>query len=170
MVCVFKIHNNWWTSNTACARPRPHPRSGCVAGQLKRLDRPAHSHRRRHCGVSRDACHRLAHCLPITNCLPNPDQPTMDDRAALGRLYPVTLTNQLSFPAKSLFSASRIRIHGVVSFPGANGPGQGMQGVNVVARWIDPLTLQPSRTYVASAVSGFLYHGNIGNSITGFTD
>jgi len=94
----------------------------------------------------------------------------MDDRAALGRLYPVTLTNQLSFPAKSLFSASRIRIHGVVSFPGANGPGQGMQGVNVVARWIDPLTLQPSRTYVASAVSGFLYHGNIGNSITGFTD
>ena len=112
----------------------------------------------------------LVDCLPITNCLPTPDQPTMDDRAALGRLYPVTAANQANFPTKSLFSASTVRIHGVVSFPGAAGPGQGMQGVNVEARWINPATFQPSRTYVASAVSGFLYHGNIGNPVTGWTD
>ena len=116
----------------------------------------------------------LSDCLPITACLPTPDQPPdqpkMDDRAALGRLYPVTPANQPSFPTKSLFSASTVRIHGVVSFPGADGAGQGMQGVNVVARWMNPATLQPSREYVASAVSGFLYRGNAGNPITGWTD
>ncbi len=112
----------------------------------------------------------LANCLPITSCLPNPDQPKMDDRAALGRLYPVTAAYQANFPTKSLFSASTVRIHGTVSFPGTDVPGQGMQGVNIVARWIDPATLQPSRAYVASAVSGGRYRGNIGNPITGFTD
>ena len=114
-------------------------------------------------------------CLPITDCLSAPDQPAMDDGAALGRLYPVTAGNQFNFSAKALFSASTIRIHGIVSFPGPSLPGttsprQGMQGVNVVARWIDPLTLQPSRQYVASSVSGFLYRGNAGNPITGTTD
>jgi hypothetical protein len=112
----------------------------------------------------------LASCLPITNCLPAPDQPKMDDRAALGRLYPVTAANQVNFTGKSIFADTTVRIHGTVSFPASSVPGQGMQGVNVVARWIDPATLQPSRTYVASAVSGFLYRGNNGNPITGFTD
>ena len=45
-----------------------------------------------------------------------------------------------------------------------------MQGVNVVARWIDPNTGQPSRRYAASSVSGFLYRGNEGNAITGTED
>jgi hypothetical protein len=45
-----------------------------------------------------------------------------------------------------------------------------MQGVNVVARWIDPGTGQPSRQYAASVVSGSLFTGNAGNQITGFYD
>jgi hypothetical protein len=47
---------------------------------------------------------------------------------------------------------------------------QPMQGVNVVARWIDPGTSQPSRRYAASSVSGFLFSGNAGNTVTGFSD
>ncbi len=101
-----------------------------------------------------------APCLPITNCLQNADQPKMDDRAALGRLYP----NQ------PLLASTTARIHGIVSFPSGSLPGQGMQGVNVVARWIDPVTLLASRTYVATSVSGCLYRGNAGNPVTGFTD
>lgn len=45
-----------------------------------------------------------------------------------------------------------------------------MQGVNVVARWIDPSTGQPSGTAVASSISGFLFCGNAGNIITGLVD
>ncbi|MBZ5649319.1 MAG: hypothetical protein LAO18_02410, partial [Acidobacteriia bacterium] len=33
-------------------------------------------------------------CIPISICYPNADQPKMDDRAALSRLYPVTAQNQ----------------------------------------------------------------------------
>src|SRR5258708_2943788 len=75
----------------------------------------------------------LSYCQPITKCLPTPDQPSMDDRAALGRLYPVTLANQMNYSGKSLFSGSTVRIHGVVSSPGITGPGQGMHGVNADA-------------------------------------
>ena len=49
-------------------------------------------------------------------------------------------------------------------------PAQPMQGVNVVARWIDPATGQPSGASVATSVSGFLFRGNAGNPATGFTD
>ncbi len=45
-----------------------------------------------------------------------------------------------------------------------------MQGVNVVARWIDPSTGLPSRRYAATSVSGFLFTGNAGNPITGYLD
>jgi hypothetical protein len=45
-----------------------------------------------------------------------------------------------------------------------------MQGVNVVARWIDPSTGLPSRQYAAAAVSGFLFTGDAGNPITGLDD
>ncbi len=33
-------------------------------------------------------------CVPISLCFPNADQPKMDDRAAISRLYPVTAQNQ----------------------------------------------------------------------------
>ena len=63
------------------------------------------------------------------------------------------------------------RIHGSVYFTDTHGNrAQPMQGVNVVARWIDPVTRLPSRRYAASSVSGFSFRGNGGNPITGFDD
>jgi hypothetical protein len=107
----------------------------------------------------------LPNCVPITVCYSNggkvnPYLPKMDDQAALSRLYPG--------PA---FSAGTARIHGNVYFASASGrPGQGMQGVNVVARWIDPGTGLPSGAYAASSVSGFLFSGNVGTTVTGYND
>ena len=108
-------------------------------------------------------------CVPITQCNPNPLQLSMDDMAAVSRLYPVTAQNQASFPGKQIFSATTARIHGSVYFSDAHGNRtQPMQGVNVVARWIDPTTHQASRRYAVSSVSGFAFRGNGGNPITGF--
>ena len=107
----------------------------------------------------------LPNCVPISLCYSNggqvnPYQPKQDDQAALSRLYP-----------GPTFSASTARIHGNVYFANVSGqPGQGMQGVNVVARWIDPVTNQPSRAYAAASVSGFLFAGNVGTTVTGFND
>jgi hypothetical protein len=110
-------------------------------------------------------------CVPITNCYANPTQLSMDDIAAISRLYPVTTQNQSNFPGKHVFSATTARIHGSVWFTDRFGNRtQPMQGVNVVARWIDPSTGQPSRRYAASSVSGFLFTGNEGNPITGTDD
>ncbi len=112
-----------------------------------------------------------AYCVPITNCYPTPYQPSADDVAALSRLYPVTSQNQENFPGTQIFSAATARVHGSVWFTDAAGnPTQPMQGVNVVARWINPATGQPSRKYVVTSVSGFLFTGNAGNPVTGFTD
>jgi hypothetical protein len=115
-------------------------------------------------------------CVPVASCYSNngavnPAQPKMDDQAAISRLYPVTTENLASFPGKKIFSQTTAHIHGSVYFTDANGAaGQPMQGVNVVARWIDPSTGQPSGTAVASSVSGFLFCGNAGNLITGLLD
>jgi hypothetical protein len=98
-------------------------------------------------------------CLPVTVCYANPYQLASDDVAALSRLYPASS------------SPTTARIHGSVYFVDHVGSiGQPMQGVNVVARWIDPSTNQPSDKYGASSVSGFLFTGNAGNPITGLTD
>lgn len=108
---------------------------------------------------------------PISSCFPNASQPKMDDQAAISRLYPVTSQNIASFTGKQIFSSTTARIHGSVFFTGTNGnPAQPMQGVNVVARWVDPSTGQPSKTFVAASVSGFLFSGNAGNPATGFND
>jgi len=110
-------------------------------------------------------------CIPITICYPNPYQPKMDDQAALSQLYPVTAQNISNFPGKQVWSTNTVRIFGSIYFSNANGQvGQGMQGVNVVARWIDPSTGRPSRANAAASVSGFLFVGNAGNIITGFDD
>jgi hypothetical protein len=110
-------------------------------------------------------------CVPITTCYPNPYQLAMDDTAAISRLYPITAQNQSSFSGSQVFSAATARIHGSVWFTDSSGTStQPMQGVNVVARWIDPSTGLPSRQYAASSVSGFLFTGNAGNPITGFND
>ena len=113
----------------------------------------------------------LMSCVPILACYPNADQPKMDDRATLSRLYPVTGDNVSQFSGKELFAANTARIHGSVFFTDANGnPAQLMQGVNVVARRMDPTTGQPSGVYAASSVSGFLFAGIAGNAITGYND
>ena len=110
-------------------------------------------------------------CVPISLCYANADQPKLDDQAALTRLYPVTSQNMGQFPGKQLASAVTARIHGSVRFTDANGnPAQAMQGVNVVARWIDPSSGQPSRRYAVSSVSGFAFSGNAGNPLTGSLD
>jgi len=113
-------------------------------------------------------------CAPIAICYPaavDPTQPKLDDQAALSRLYPVTAQNAGGFPGKIPLSANSVRIHGSVYFMDDSGqPAQAMQGVNVVARWVDPATGLPSRTYVVTCVSGFLFRGNAGNPITGIAD
>jgi hypothetical protein len=115
-------------------------------------------------------------CVPVANCysnngIVNPAQPKMDDQAAISRLYPVTAQNLTSFPGKRILSQTTARIHGSVYFTDSNGTAaQPMQGVNVVARWMDPSTGQPSGTAVASSISGFLFCGNAGNIITGLLD
>lgn len=110
-------------------------------------------------------------CVPITLCYPNALQLSLDDMAAISRLYAVTAQNQSSFPGKQIFASTTARIHGSVYFTDSDGsPTQPMQGVNVVARWIDPNTGLPSHRYAASSVSGFLFTGNAGNPITGFID
>ena len=113
----------------------------------------------------------LISCVPISVCYPNADQPKMDDRAALSRLYPVTGDNVSQFSGKQAFAANTSRIHGSVFFTDANGnPAQPMQGVNVVARRLDSISGQPSGIYAASSVSGFLFTGIAGNAITGYND
>jgi hypothetical protein len=110
-------------------------------------------------------------CTPITVCYAKPYQLAMDDAASLSRLYPVTAQNLSSFPGKKVFSAVTARIHGSLWFTDTHGnQTQAMQGVNVVARWIDSTTGLPSRRYAAASVSGFLFTGNAGNPITGFDD
>ena len=110
-------------------------------------------------------------CVPITKCYTSPDVPKMDDRAALTRLYPVTSQNLSSFPGKQISVNNTVNFHGSVRFVDGNGqPAQPMQGVNVVARWIDPVTASASSTFVASSVSGYLFRGNAGNPVTGFVD
>jgi hypothetical protein len=89
------------------------------------------------------------------SCVSNPYALRMDDRAALGRLYP-----------SSTFSSSTIRIHGTISFAG----GQGMQGVNVKATLLAKNTNTTETSVVATCVSGYSFRGNAGNPVTGTTD
>jgi hypothetical protein len=107
-------------------------------------------------------------CGISNGCSFGADQLRMDDRAAISRLYPVTGENQAQFSGKTVFADSTARIRGRVVFPEWKSiPGVGMQGVNIVARWIDPTTGLASHVQAASSVSGFLFHGNAGDSITG---
>jgi hypothetical protein len=110
-------------------------------------------------------------CVPVSLCYPNADQPRMDDRAAISQLYPITTQNIANFSGKQLFYENTVRIHGSVLFSDAQGQaGQPMQGVNVVARWVDPNTGTASRHYAAAFVSGALFQGNAGNPVNGAID
>lgn len=113
--------------------------------------------------------HPIAALCNRYGCQSDADQPRMDDRAALSRLYPVTGANITT--GKQLFRDNTVRVYGTIRFPAWKGSlGQGMQGVNVVARLVDPATSRVSHRSTASSVSGFLFRGEAGNSITGFYD
>lgn len=98
-------------------------------------------------------------------CIPNPTTASYDDMAALGRLYPVTMSNLANFAGHQLTAANTISIQGSIHFRN----GEGMQGVNVVARPLDA-NGNPMYQYTVTAVSGAYFAGNHGNSITGYTD
>ena len=100
-----------------------------------------------------------------TPCATNSDQLRMDDRMAISALYPVTAANVGTFTGKKVFAQSAARIRGVVT--AGNAP---VQGVNVVARWVDPATKLATTKMVATSVSGFLFHGACGNPVTGTTN
>ena len=110
-------------------------------------------------------------CVPISRCYANATQLSMDDEAAISRLYPVTPANIGGFPGKHVFADVTGRIHGSVWFTDSKGGAlQAMQGLNVLARWVDPVSHQVSHQYAMSSVSGFQFPGNAGNTVTGFTD
>jgi hypothetical protein len=97
-------------------------------------------------------------CVPISICYPSAAFPKMDDIDALARLYPASGNPQTTG-----------RVYGSVYFTDTSGnAAEPMQGVNVVARLI--LAGQPSRQYVVTSVSGFLFCGNAGNFIDGYLD
>ncbi len=106
-------------------------------------------------------------CTPSYGCMYNADALRMDDRAAVSRLYPVTADNAGHFTGKQIFSAATGRIRGRVML-GVGAAATPIQGVNVVARWVDPATGKPSTKVSASSVSGYLFRGNAGNPISGF--
>ncbi len=79
----------------------------------------------------------------------------MDDRAALGRLYPA-----------ASFATTTLKVHGTIKFATK----QGMQGVLVTATRLLKGTNIPDTSKVATAVSGELFAGNAGNVVTGTVD
>lgn len=99
------------------------------------------------------------------SCIPNPTQIRYDDVAALSRIYPVTPSNLMSFPGKQLTASNTVSIQGTISFRN----GQGMQGVNAVARPLDA-NGDPLYQYTVTFVSGAYFAGNHGNEITGYVD
>ena len=110
-------------------------------------------------------------CPSSSVCFTAGDELKMDDRAAISSLYAVTSENAGNFAGKQVFRDHTARVRGSVYFRTRNGgAGQPMQGVKVVARWINPATGQPSHRYSAASISGFLFRGNAGNPITGFND
>jgi hypothetical protein len=99
-------------------------------------------------------------------CMTGTIAPRTDDLATLNRLYPVTTANSPSFPGKLVTDTATISIQGTIAFR----TGQGMQGVNVVARPLIPGTDTPDMRYPAAAVSGQLFIGNAGNLVNGRTN
>lgn len=96
-------------------------------------------------------------------CIPNPTALRWDDIAALNRIYPITAQNQSSYSGKLLTAASTVSIQGTITFR----VGEGMQGVNVVARPLDA-SGNPLYQYTVTFVSGSYFSGNHGNPVTGW--
>jgi hypothetical protein len=89
------------------------------------------------------------------SCIPNAGSLRMDDRAALGLLYP-----------SPTYASSTARVYGYVRFEN----GTGMQGVLVTATLLIKGTTTPATDMVASCISGSEFRGNAGNVVTGTDD
>jgi hypothetical protein len=98
-------------------------------------------------------------------CIPNPSVLRWDDIAALNRIYPITSQNAASFPGKLITAANTISIQGTITFSN----GEGMQGVNVVARPLDA-NGNPLYEYTVTFVSGAYFSGNHGNAVMGWNN
>jgi hypothetical protein len=103
-------------------------------------------------------------CGPYTyQCLPEPFTLRMDDLSALAELYFIPQGTAGLGQTDSLYESNQIS--GTLQFP----TGQGMQGVNVVARRWAAFTdaSEEEGWYSVSSVSGFLYRRVHGNPVTG---
>jgi hypothetical protein len=103
-------------------------------------------------------------CGPYTyQCMPQPFTLRPDDLSAIGGLYFLDQGQAPPGKVDTLLNASMF--YGTLQFP----TGQGMQGVNVVARrW--PQFTDPSQIedwYTTSSVSGYVFRGVNGNPVTG---
>jgi len=94
-------------------------------------------------------------------CLPQPFTLRADDLSALASLYPIARNQAQPGQADTLLRAQEIS--GTVTFP----TGQGMQGVNVVARRWHQAWGVPEAWQSVSSVSGFRFKGANGNPVTG---
>ncbi len=92
--------------------------------------------------------------FPVAFCQPRVPVLAPDDLAAISRLYPVTTPA----PEKTITSSAYGTISGTVYF--SDGLTQA-QGVNVIARQVG----NPRRV-AFSSVSGYLFTGNLGQSVT----
>ena len=101
-------------------------------------------------------------CGPYTyQCLPQPFTLRPDDLSALATLYFIGRNQAQPGQTDTLLRAQEIS--GRLAFP----TGQGMQGVNVVARRWHQFWGVPEAWQSVSSVSGFLFKGSNGNPVTG---
>ena len=103
-------------------------------------------------------------CGPFSyQCMPQPFTLRPDDISALDELY--FIPQGTAPPGKTDTLSGANRLYGLVTFP----TGQGMRGVNVLARrWAQyTAASQQEDWYTASSVTGFLFKRNAGNPVTG---
>ncbi|MEO8735633.1 MAG: IPT/TIG domain-containing protein [Edaphobacter sp.] len=94
-------------------------------------------------------------------CLPQPFTLRPDDLSALGMLY--YIARNTAPPGKIDTEYRAHEIQGTLLFP----TGEGMQGVNVVARRFHQYWNVPEAWQSVSSVSGFRFKGSNGNPVTG---
>ena len=96
-------------------------------------------------------------------CMPQPFTLRADDLSALAELYYIDQGHAPPGKTDSLYNANQL--FGVLEFPN----GQGMQGVNVIARrWAQYTSTSAIEDwYTVSAVSGAVFRQSNGNPVTG---
>ena len=101
-------------------------------------------------------------CGPYTyQCMPEPFTLRPDDISALGQLYFIAQGTAPAGKTDTQYYANGLG--GRLAFPN----GEGMQGVNVVARRWQQYYANPEDFYEASSVTGYNYRQNNGNAVSG---